>query len=415
MVVPMKKWMVLIAGISLQAILGGVYAWSAFVPSLVGQYGLTNHEAGLIFGVTIAVFTVAMVPAGRLLHAFGPRVTAGIGAVLFAAGYLVASFSGGRFPIILVGIGCLTGIGIGAGYVCPLTVTMKWFPNNKGLVTGVAVAGFGGGAVLLSALVQFLLTAAQWNVLETFRFVGVVLGGVALGSALLLSEPDKGIHGDTGHAVQTERLAPHVFSRTFGLLCLGMLVGTFAGLLLVGNLKPILLQSGLGGNAVTWSISVFAVGNAAGRIIWGQVHDRLGTRPAVLLSLGTLGIALMPMTFALPASYLLIAVGVGGFGFGACFVVYASSLVQHFGTHLFPRLYPLCFLGYGLAGLIAPGLGGWIADRTGSFRPALLLSASMVFLALVFIGSIFARAGAPAESDGHPIRGFARPQAQRES
>ncbi len=410
----MKKWMVLLAGISLQAILGGVYAWSAFVPSLVAQHGLTNREGGLIFGVTIAVFTIAMVPAGRLLQAFGPRVTAGIGALLFAAGYLVASFSGGRFPVILVGIGCLTGIGIGAGYVCPLTVTMKWFPNNKGLVTGMAVAGFGGGAVLLSALVQFLLTAAQWNVLEIFRLVGVVLGGVALGSALLLSEPDRSVHGETGYAMQTTRLAPHVFSRTFGLLCLGMFVGTFAGLLVVGNLKPILLQSSLGGSVVTWGISVFALGNATGRIIWGQVHDRMGTRPAVLLSLATLGIALMPMIFALPASYMLVAIAVGGFGFGACFVVYASSLVQHFGIHLFPRLYPLCFLGYGLAGLVAPGLGGWISDRTGSFSPALILSASMVFLALVFIGSSFPRAGAPAESDGRPMRGFASPQAQHE-
>ena len=82
----MKKWVVLTGGIILQAILGGVYAWSAFVPSLTAQYGLTNRQSGLIFGVTIAVFTLAMIPAGRLLQAFGPRVTAGVGALLFAAG-----------------------------------------------------------------------------------------------------------------------------------------------------------------------------------------------------------------------------------------------------------------------------------------------------------------------------------------
>ena len=395
----MRKWVVLAGGIILQAILGGVYAWSAFVPPLTAQYGLTNRQSGLIFGVTIAVFTVAMVPAGRLLQAVGPRLTAGIGALLFAAGYLVASFSGGRFPVILVGIGCLTGMGIGAGYVCPLTVAMKWFPDNKGLVAGVAVAGFGGGAVLLSALVEYLLTTAQWNVLETFRLVGVVFGGIALGAALLMDEPDTTAHGNARPIERASNLAPYVRSWTFGLLCLGMFVGTFAGLLLVGNLKPILLTSGLAGSVATWGISIFALGNASGRVIWGRVHDRFGTRPAVLLSLATLGIALLLITLALPASYLLVAVGIGGLGFGACFVVYASSMVQHFGIDLFPRLYPLCFLGYGLAGLIAPGLGGWISDRTGAYAPALYLSASLVVLALVFIGSSFSRMRVPAERE----------------
>jgi OFA family oxalate/formate antiporter-like MFS transporter len=147
-------------------------------------------------------------------------------------------------------------------------------------------------------------------------------------------------------------------------------------------------------------ISVFAVGNAAGRILWGQAYDRVGSRPAVLLSLATLGIALVPMILALPTGYLLLAVGVCGLGFGACFVVYASSMVQHFGVHLFPRLYPLCFLGYGLAGLVAPGLGGWISDRTGSFVPALVLSAFIVFLALALIGSSFPRAGADRAPTG---------------
>ena len=409
----MKKWIVLVGGIILQMVLGGVYAWSAFVPSLVAQHSLTNRQAGLIFGVTIAVFTVAMVPAGRLLQAFGPRVTGGIGALLFAAGYFVASFSGGHFPIVLIGIGGLTGIGIGLGYVCPLTVSMKWFPNNKGLVTGVAVAGFGGGAILLSAVIQFLLTTAQWSVLDTFRLVGTVFGAIALGAALLLSEPDKSAQKDTGHAMPTAKLTSHVFTRTFGLLCFGMFVGTFAGLLVVGNLKPILLGSGLNGNSAAWGISIFALGNTAGRIIWGHVHDHFGTRPSVLLSLVTLGIALIPMTFALPASYLLVAVAVAGLGFGGCFVVYASSLVQHFGIHLFPHLYPLCFLGYGLAALIAPGLGGWISDRTGSFVPGLSLSASIVFLALVVIALSFPEAGAPAGDDtGSPV---VRPRVWRPS
>ena len=156
--IAMKRWVVLMAGVVLQTILGGVYAWSAFVPALTGEHGLSNGQCGMIFGVTIAVFSVVMIPGGRLLQTLGPRITAGIGALLFAAGYVVASFSGGDFWVLVLGIGCLTGAGIGAGYVCPLTVAMKWFPSNQGLVTGVAVAGCRGGATPPSSLPALALT-----------------------------------------------------------------------------------------------------------------------------------------------------------------------------------------------------------------------------------------------------------------
>src|SRR6056297_3235109 len=124
----MKKWIVLAASVVLQLVLGGVYAWSVLGDALETDHGLTKGQTGLIFGVTIAVFTIVMIPAGRLLKKFGPRKLAAFGSILFAAGYLLASFSRGQFPLLVVGIGVLTGAGIGAGYVCPLTVGMKWFP-----------------------------------------------------------------------------------------------------------------------------------------------------------------------------------------------------------------------------------------------------------------------------------------------
>jgi OFA family oxalate/formate antiporter-like MFS transporter len=376
-----KKWLVLGAGVALQLILGGVYAWSAFVPSLTRQHGLSNAQCGVIFGVVIAVFTIVMIPSGRLLRRFGPRVVAGAGACLFAAGYVAASHSRGSFPGLLVGIGVLTGAGIGAGYVCPLTVAMKWFPNNKGLVTGVAVAGFGSGAVVLSFLAQFLLQTAQFDVLQVFRIIGIGFGAVALVAALMLSEPDQTTGNDGERRKVAEGLMSYVLSGKFGFLFLGLFAATFAGLLTVGNLKPILLGAGLDPTATTLGIALFAVGNGAGRVIWGQIHDRVGSRRTVLFSLGFLGVALIPLLFDLPAVSMLGLVPAIGIGFGAAFVVYALAMVEHFGVDLFPRLYPLCFLGYGLAGIIGPGTGGWIKDATGSFVPAIGLSVSAVLLA----------------------------------
>ncbi len=380
----MRKWIVLAAGVVLQTILGGIYAWSAFVPSLTSSYGLTKGQCGLIFGVMIAVFTMAMIPAGRLLQKHGPRVTAGVGAILFATGYILASFSGGSFPALLAGLGLVSGAGIGFGYVCPLTVGMQWFPKNKGLVTGVAVAGFGGGAILLSSLTVFLLDSVHINVLSVFRVVGIVLGGVAFVSAMAMSEPERRNRSSARSAPQ--RIGTHLASATFWLICLGMFAGTFAGLLAVGNLKPLALSMGLDGRCATLSITLFAIGNAVGRIFWGQLHDRLGSQTTIILSLGVLGVALFPFLLKPQTNVVLLAALVSGVGFGGCFVVYAASIVEYFGVVLFPRLYPLCFLGYGLAGLTGPGLGGWIADATGSYSSAVIMSISIVFLAQGIVG-----------------------------
>jgi OFA family oxalate/formate antiporter-like MFS transporter len=378
------KWAVLGAGCLMQMILGGIYAWSEFVPLLKSGYGLTTSQCGLIFGVTIATFTCVMIPAGKFMQRRGARLTASIGALLFAAGYLMASFSQGNFLFLFISLSLVTGAGIGFGYICPLTVAMKWFPDKKGLVTGVSVAGFGAGAILLSAVAEYLLVTRSMDVMHVFRFIGIACGLIAFCSALVLHEPRRGKHGGMSRSVENQARFPFdvLKSRKFLLMCLGMFCGTFAGLLVVGNLKPLALSLGLGSSVATVAISVFALGNAIGRIGWGQVHDRFGSRPTVFLSQVFLCLSLL--LFLLPPAPALVfaAVLLTGIGFGGCFVVYASSVVEMFGIGLFPRLYPICFLWYGLAALIGPPLGGIIADATGSYGMSIVMSVLVVFAAV---------------------------------
>lgn len=386
----MKRWIVLAAGVIMQMVFGGVYAWSAFTPGLVTDYGLSRGESGLIFGMMIAVFTTVMIPAGRVLGAHGPRVTAATGAVLYGLGYVLASVSEGSFPMLLAALGLTAGAGVGFGYICPLSVCMKWFPRNMGLVTGVSVAGFGGGAIVLSAVVDHLFTQYAMDVMAVFRIVGIGSGMLALVAALLLSEPEQERAEKKTSAA--EPLRPYLLSAPFLLICLGMFCGTFSGLLVVGNLKPLAMDMGLSNKAATLAISLFAVGNAGGRILWGQVHDRIGSRGAVLAATLFLGAALAAMRLAGPGAMLTMTVLVGA-GFGACFVIYASAVVRLFGLALFPRLYPICFLGYGLAALIGPAVGGMIADAAGSYNQAIVLSAVLVLATLPVFWFCFLRHG----------------------
>jgi OFA family oxalate/formate antiporter-like MFS transporter len=387
----MKKWFVLAAGLALQAVLGGIYAWSEFAVSLVADFGLSQAQCGAIFGVTIAAFAASTIPAGRMLQRRGPRSTAVLGVLLFAAGYLSASFSQGNFGLLLASFGLLVGVGTGFAYVCPLTIGMKWFPDNRGLVTGVAVAGFGGGAILLSSVSEYLLLYAGYDVMSLFRFIALVFGGVALVSATAMVEPP--CDHQCCDRQSTNSLLPDIMTKSFALIFLGMFTGTFAGLLVIGNLKAMMLKIGFGELDATLAISLFAAGNIFGRIMWGQLHDRLGSRITIIAANLLLAFSMAMLLLEMPGRMPLLLTPVVGAAFGGCFVIYAATVVERFGTTKFAGLYPVSFLAYGFAALIGPAMGGYVADRTGSFAHGILIAVVVVVVnTVVFAVNFSAKA-----------------------
>ena len=364
----MQRYLVLASSLLIQVCLGGVYAWSVFVPWLVEDHGLTTTQTQAVFGTTIAVFTVVMVYSGRAVERLGPRVLTAVAGVLFAGGYTIASLSGAGFVGLLAGIGVLAGAGIGAGYVCPLTVSMKWFPDHKGLITGITVAGFAGGAVVLSIGAQRLWSAGL-SVPQVLLAVGLVYGAVIVLSGLTLTVPP-------ASAGQRSRIAvlPIVRQPLFWSLVVGMFSGTFAGLLIIGNLKPLALSEGISAPAATAAISALAFGNAAGRILWGWLYDHVG-QPVIPISLLVLGGTVAALALArTDAAFILCAAAVG-FGFGACFVVYAAHVAAQWGAVAVGAVYPLVFLAYGLSGIMGPLTGGWLFDTTSSYGPAITVGA----------------------------------------
>lgn len=372
-----NKWIILVAAIVLQTILGGIYAWSVFIPPLREIYHLTAGQTGMIIGIAFATFAFSMVFAGQLLEARGPRLTASIGALLYAAGYLTASFSGGSYLIILLGIGILMGTGIGFGYVCPLSTCMRWFPKNKGMISGVAVAGFGGGAIVVTKLATMMF-AGGLDVLTVFRWLGITLGIPALIAALLLQNPDDEEQHHSEAETMKEPLMKILFRREVILLFTGMFAGTFGGLMVIGNLKPIGLSSGQLESYATLGISVLAIGNVMGRITWGTIIDKIGTI-AIPLSLLMLGLA--AVLFLVPSSPMifLAAAVLTGFSFGSCFVLYATETAHLFGPSAVGRIYPYIYLAYGVSGIIGPSAGGWIYEISGSYTGAILMAIALAW------------------------------------
>jgi len=373
----MKRWLVLIASITMQCCMGSVYAWSTFAPALEREHLLSPGRSGLVFGVCIAVFTVSMVYGGQLQQKIGPRLTGIAGGLLFLTGYLAGSLSGGNFALILFGFGILAGSGIGLAYVCPLATGIKWFPHQKGLITGLAVAGFGlGGAFFASAGQQMIENHIP--VLSILRSVGLVVGITVACAALFLFVPPAGQKSCAPSGLHAESLKKILPMRRFRILFWQMFCGTFGGLLVIGNLKPIGMENGLTAEAANIAVLLFAVGNASGRILWGLWYDRFGagviTLCMLLLAAGGTAMGLFPAQGSFYAASLVTA-----FAFGGCFVLFAARVADEFGPDRISEIYPFVFLGYGIAGLAGPPAGGWMLDRTGS---PLLPCLAVILLAL---------------------------------
>jgi OFA family oxalate/formate antiporter-like MFS transporter len=369
--VSVKRLFVLPAAVLIQMCLGGIYSWSVFVPGLRADYGLTASQTQFIFGLTFGTFTLSMLLAGRLLPTWGPRWVGLLGGLLFACGQMASSASDGRFLGLVLGYSLIGGAGIGFGYVAALTTAVQWFPRHKGLVTGVAVAGFAIGSILLATLATAWLRSG-WTILEVWRAIGWAYGAVVCLGSLLLFQPPIDSRGTAVNFIAGKHLLKDPAFRVLGV---GMFCGTFAGLLVIGILKPIGIACGVPPETAAKAVGALAVGNAAGRIAWGWISDRIGYSaiPGSLLflclTLGTLIAAgFAPVTFVV-ASLLV------GCGFGASFVLYAAQVAARYGVREVGSVYPLLFLAYGVAGITGPLLGGLLHDWTGSYLWPIAVSA----------------------------------------
>ncbi|MCX7883294.1 MAG: MFS transporter [Brevinematales bacterium] len=353
----MKRYGSIVASFVIMLCLGSVYAWSIVAAALQKSYQYLASETQLIFGVLIAVFASFMIIVGRWEKKLGTQVLGFFSAVLFLSGYLVAGFSQGNFWLVLIGIGVLAGLGTSFGYLASLTAPVKWFPEKKGLLTGIAAGGFGLASFLFSQIVEFLL-GQGWDILAIFRVVGVVYGGIILVFSFFLASPSQKEGEEKPVSIKEFLLKPAFFQ-----LFAGMLAGTFAGLLVIGSLKSIGGQSGLSPHVLVWGVSLFAITNFLGRLFWGWLSDHIGAHVSIVLALGlqAIGIAFLGISPLTPEGYLALS-SVVGFGFGGNFVLFARETAHLYGVKNMGLVYPYVFLGYALAGILGPLTGGMMYD-----------------------------------------------------
>ncbi len=384
----MNRWFVVLGALAIQLCLGSLYAWSIFVNPLKTQYSYTTTQSQAIFSTSLAVFALTMIFAGRLQDTIGPRITAVIGAVLFGAGYLLSSFTNGSFPLLLITVGCIAGAGIGFGYVCPIAALVKWFPDKRGLMTGVAVAGFGAGALIFSQLADHLIVTD--GLMTTFLKMGFIFFAVCIPAALLLCNPPKNwlpagwvpplVSDATGPVDYTWRQM--IGTVQFWMLWIMFITGASAGLMVIGNLKPFGVENGLSAVAAGSAVGILALFNGAGRIVWGIAYDKLGRGRSMSLMFLSQGIVMLFLiNMGSTTTLLAIASALIGFNFGGIFAMFPSSTADFFGTKYIGVNYAFVYTAYGIAGIAGPLLGGRIFDLTGSYLYAFLPAGILCIIA----------------------------------
>src|SRR6202790_966781 len=186
----MNRWSIAVAGVLLQIALGAAYAWSVFPVALARQFGWSISEVTLTFTISIFVLGIAAFFGGRWLNRKGPRIVAMTGGFLYGVGVFLASFSDHGLWWLYLSYGVIGGIGLGFSYIVPVAVLVKWFPDRRGLITGIAVGGFGAGALITAPVATRLIQTV--GVLHTFAYLGVAFLIVTVVSGAFMQNPPEG-------------------------------------------------------------------------------------------------------------------------------------------------------------------------------------------------------------------------------
>jgi len=378
-----RGWIVVLAGLCINLMFGVLYAWSIFSANLSSMYKWTSFQASLPYTTAIVVFAVIMLVGGKLQDMFGPRIVATAGGLFTGLGLVLSSV----FPTlegVIICFGILTGAGIGMGYSATTPAAVKWFrPEQKGLIAGIVVTGFGLAALYIAPLTKHLI--ASYGVFDTFKILGIVFGLVIMAFAQLLSVPQVPVQSASVQSALPVSCVDYSWKemlRTpqFYLLWLMFLAGSMAGLILIGHLAKIaVIQTGV--NMGVTLVSMIAISNALGRPVAGYVSDKIGRGKTMtilyLLQGGTL------LMFSNYTSFAAILTGsmIITFSYGAMLAVYPSAIGDFYGTKNMGFNYAILFTAWGVAGVCGPLTAGYILDITGGYNTAYLISSVLCFFA----------------------------------
>lgn len=410
---PLRAWVVTFAGTAVNLCLGILYAWSVWKKVLVdkakadageimtginaGWPYLTDTQGTVAYFLCGLIFAVCMIPGGRLQDKYGPKAGCLAGGLCLAAGCIIAGLMKSYMGLI-VGFGILGGIGMGLGYAAPTPAALKWFgAHRRGLIAGIVVGGYGGAALYIAPLGQYLID--NYGISGSFIGLGIIFALVVVVAGQLVSNPPAGYvpaqapgksKKNAGALTVDDWSTKEMLSTWQSYALLLMFIGSAqSGLLVIANAAPMLAKTAgklefFAQNA--WIIAAFGgLLNASGRVGSGLYSDKIGRNNAYTLNCVVSAIFLLatPLIIQMESVPLLfLATGIAYWQYGGGLSLMPSFTADFFGSKHLGANYGFVFLGWGL-GFLMPLIAGYIKDATGSYALSFYISAAVLIFAVI--------------------------------
>jgi OFA family oxalate/formate antiporter-like MFS transporter len=407
---PTQAWVTVFAGMAINLCLGILYAWSMWGAALVnvdqagqpmtglneGWTYLTNAQASTPFSLCVIIFALLMIPGGRIQDKISPKFGATLGGLLLAVGCIIAGLMK-SYTGLIIGFGIFGGIGMGIGYAAPTPAALKWFgPHRRGLIAGLVVGGYGGAALYVGPLANYLIK--NYGLTGSFVTLGILFAVVCIIAGQLLKTPPAGYVAPTlaggnvatrGATITNWEPSEIVKTWQFYALVFMFILTTQSGLLIIANASKILKEAAKGSQFLienSWILVSFGgLVNACGRVGTGFYSDKIGRLNAYCLNCGVSALCLFALPYISASGSIILlfaAIGVAYWQYGGGLSLMPSFAADFYGPKNLGMNYGLIFIGWGL-GFFMARLGGTIKDITGSLDYAFYISGALLVAAVI--------------------------------
>ncbi|PLR33964.1 oxalate/formate antiport family MFS transporter [Chimaeribacter californicus] len=377
---PVSRGLIVMGTIIVQMGLGTIYTWSLFNQPLVEKFHWALGDVATTFSITSFSLAIATLFAGRLQERLGIRRLTLLAGLLLGCGLIASAYATSLTQFYLLA-GVVVGFADGTAYITTLSNLIKWFPERKGLISGVSVGAFGTGSLLFKYVNAALI--AQAGVSQAFLYWGVIVTALIAAGSLLLKE--KKVPAASAQQAQTGKpdfsVAQMLRTKEAYLLFLIFFTACMSGLYLIGIVKDIGVQlAGMDLATAANTVSAIAIFNTAGRIILGALSDKVGRMRVISFTLLVTTLAVATLSFmSLTSSLFFICVGAIAFCFGGNITVFPAIVGDFFGLRNHSKNYGLVYQGFGLGALA----GSFVAAHFGGFHTTFLVIGAMSVLSLL--------------------------------
>ncbi|MCC5805329.1 MAG: OFA family MFS transporter [Opitutales bacterium] len=388
-----NRWKIAAAAVGVHISIGSIYAYSVFNRPLQDALGWDPTDTAWAFSIAILFLGLSASFLGPTVERIGPRRSALLSAALFTLGLVVSGVAVrlGWLPLFYLGYGVIAGTGIGVGYICPVSTLVKWFPDRRGLATGLAIMGFGFGSLIAGSLIQWLIS--HTGLALTFFILAGLYGAVMVFSARTLAPPPPGWMQDGTAAANGTRVRRDLADldsmealRTarFYFLWVMLFINVTCGIAVISVASPMAQETaGLTAAAAAAMVGLMGLFNGIGRLGWASLSDILG-RPNTYTAFFVIQIGAF---LALPAVthpvlfqaliFLILTCYGGGF---ASIPAYIGDL---FGTRRLASIHGNILTAWAAAGLAGPLIAARVRETTGSYSGMLTVFVALLAIALV--------------------------------